>query len=184
MSANTRIRPGRFAKALPKVLSFRSRRRLMVTCGWARNLGWFASMVLGPLHGRRQPANNSQAPGSKLFWLRETVLFGLAQRRALPVGRMAISPDIRKLPGTSLLHCCKMPKERFGLESGTPAGSVPSEPTRRSATDPGASAGLYLACTRTTKAIYGPRLKRVSGDGCLVLQCTTRFPVARLRRRR
>src|SRR5271165_4974662 len=120
MSANTRIRPGRFAKALPKVLSFRSRRRLMVTCGWARNLGWFASMALGPLHGRRQPVNNSPAPGSKLFWWRETVLFGLAQRRALPVGRMAISPDIRKLPGTSLLHCCKMPKERFGLESGTP----------------------------------------------------------------
>ena len=69
-----------------------------------------------------------------------------------------------------------MPKERFGLASGTPAGYVRSEPARRSATEPGASAGPYLPCTRTTKAICGPRLKRVSGDGRLVLQSTTQFP--------
>src|SRR5208283_3211408 len=134
-----------------------------------------------PSRGSRQPASNSPPIGSKLFWLRATALFGLAQRRGLPVGRTASLPNIQKLPETSLLHCCKMSKERFGLGSGTPAGSVPSESPRRSAMEPGVSAGPYLPYTRTTKAIYGPRLKRVCGDGRLVLHSTTSFPVAELR---
>ena len=134
-----------------------------------------------------QPPAGEQLPSK---WIQAS--FGCARRHSLDChregacqleGRQA-DRIIRKLPGPSLLHCWKIPKERFGLESGTPAGSVPSEPARRSATEPGVSAGPYPPYTRTTKAICGSRLKRVCGDGRLVLQSTTHFPVAQLRPRR
>src|SRR5271165_5256778 len=173
-----RIQSGRSVKGSPRALFFRSRRRRMVICGWARNSAWSASMALGPSRGRRQPVSNSLVTGYRAFWLRATALFGLARRRALPVGTASDSRDIRELPGKWLLHCCKMAKERFGLASETPAGFVPSEAHRRSAMELGASAGPYLLYTRTTKAICGSRLKRVFGDGRLVLQCATRFLAA------
>src|SRR5208283_1238183 len=117
----------------------------------------------------------------KPFWLRATALFGLAQRKDLPVGRTASLRNIQKLPGKVLLHCCKMPKERFGLGSGTPADCAPSDSLRPRVTEPGVSAGPYLPCTRTTKAICGSRHKPVCGGGRLVLRSTFGCPMAQLR---
>ena len=95
MSASTRTPRGRFAKDSPRAPSFRWRRRLMVISGWARNSGWSASMVSKPSRGSRQPVSNSPAIGSMPSWLRATALFGLAQRRGLPVGRTA---SLREYP--------------------------------------------------------------------------------------
>ena len=79
----------------------------MVICGWERNLDWFASMVSEPFRGSLQRVSSCPAVGSMPFWLRAMALFGLAQRRDLPVGRTASLRNIQKLPGhvvTSLLE--------------------------------------------------------------------------------
>src|SRR5208282_4519273 len=98
-------------------------------------------MASKPFRGSHLMASNCPAPGSSPSWLRATALFGSVPRRDLPVGRTASLPDIQKLLGKLFLHCCKMSKERFGLGSGTRAGSAPSEPERRSAMEQEVSAG-------------------------------------------
>ena len=178
MSASTRTPRGRCAKASPEAPSFRSRRRRMAICGWARNPDWPASMVSTPSRGSRQTGPNSPAILSSNFWLRATALSGLAQTRGLPVGRTASLRSIQESSVTAFIHCCKILEERSGLRLKTRAGSVPSESALRSVKGTGVSAFPYLPYTRTTNAICGSRLKRVCGDGPLVLQSTTDCPRA------
>src|SRR5208282_674909 len=97
----------------------------MVICGWERNSDWSASMVSKPSRGSHQMVSDCPVLGSSPSWLRATALFGSVPRRDLPVGGTASLRNIEKLPGKLLLHCCKTLRERFGLGSGTPAGSAP-----------------------------------------------------------
>src|ERR1700730_7758593 len=153
----------------------------MGICGWARNSAWFDSMVSKPSRGSRQAVSIYPVAGSKPFWLRATGLFGLPQRKVLPVGRTANLQNIRKFPGKLLIHYCKMPKERFGLEPGTRVGSVLSGSLRPRVTEREVSAGPYLPCTKTARGISGSRHKPVFRDGLLVLQRFSSCALSRLR---
>ena len=132
-----------------------------------------------------QPPNGEQLPSNliqDLLVARDGTLWigthkGLASWKD---GKLTQYPGVA---GHRIIHCCRILEERSGLGPRTRAGSVPSEPAVRSATGTGVSAFPYLPYTRTTKAICGSRLKRVCGDGRLVLPEHYKLPGGRSGRR-
>ena len=136
---------------------------------------------------RWQPPDGEQLPSNwidALLVARDGTLW-IATDKGLASWKNGKLTSIRKLPGAELIHCCKMPKERFGLAFENPGRlcavrAAKTQVLRSREFRP----VQYPPCTRTTKAICGSRLKRVCGDGRLALQSTTRCPGAQLRPRR
>jgi ligand-binding sensor domain-containing protein len=129
------------------------------------------------------PPAGPQLPGkfvSNLLVARDGTLWiatwkGLASWKD---GKLTQYPEVA---GKIVIHPFKMVGGRFGLGFMVRAGFVLSEAQTCSATERVISEAQSAPCIWTVKATCGCPLRRECGGGHLVLQSTTRFPVALLR---
>src|SRR5689334_18922757 len=100
-------------------------------------------------------------------------LFGLAQQKGWPAGRVALSHNTRSLPDSTFFGSLRIERARYGPreERYLMAGSVRFEIATFSVTERTVVLALpYSIYMRTTKALSGQEHRQGFGDGNLVLR--------------